>query len=74
MKQRPQPPKPTEDPLGYLGVFHLEFFRHYETFFKIFWIAPKGPPFNFETEWMQKSQPKWSPLLHFSAAPFLHQD
>ena len=29
-----------------LGVFHSDFFRHYATFFEVFfWIPPKGLPF-----------------------------
>ena len=34
--RRPQPRKHTKDPT---------FFRHYATFFEVFWIAPEGPPF-----------------------------
>ena len=46
--RRPAPQKHTKDPpFGYLGIFNLDFFRHYETFFENFLIAPTGPPSNF---------------------------
>ena len=44
--RRPEPRKHTKDaPFDHFGVFHLDFFRDYETFFENFWIAPKGAPF-----------------------------
>ena len=36
--RRPQPRKQTID-------LSPTFFRHYATFFEVFWIAPEGPPF-----------------------------
>ena len=52
--RRWEPRKHTKDPplaffgvfQKHLGVFDLDFFRHNETFFKNFWIAPKSSPFN----------------------------
>ena len=38
--RRPQPRKYTKDP-----TLAPLFFRHYATFFEVFWIAPEGPPF-----------------------------
>ena len=40
--------KTTKDPrFGYLGVFNLDFFLHYEAFFKNFLIVPMETPFIF---------------------------
>ena len=53
--------KTTKDPhFGYLGVFNLDFTRHYETFFENFLNVPKGPPSIFLIFWnitdVRKSQ------------------
>ena len=64
-KRPPEPLKYIKDPpVGYLGVFHIGFFSELRLFFKNFWIASQGPPFNFATEWMLKN-PKGPPFYIF---------
>ena len=44
-KQKHRRPEHRKHRIPPLGVFHLDCFRHYATFFEVFWIAPKGLPF-----------------------------
>ena len=68
-KERPEPRKHTKDlNFGYLGVFNLDFFRHYETFLKLFYYT-KGPPSLFLKFFNRMDGKKFQrvPLSHFSA-------
>ena len=65
--KRPELRQHTKDPPLAFLVF-LTFFRHYETFLKIFWVHQRVPLLFYDIlqQWMSIN-PKEFPLLHFSA-------
>ena len=61
MKPMSRTLKTTKDThFGYLGVFNLDFFRHYETFFRKFFDCTKGSPSVFFDIWEHNGRLKIS--------------